>query len=136
MVKTLNIILLVLNALLLLAGVYYYSSHAIQHVYYDIEYKDLVAIMLTAISVILTAVTIIISLLAIFGFSAIKSASIDAAISRAETVARETAGPVAAREAQAAVALYREPLDVATRDEDELTGVLSKKRPNDNIPGT
>lgn len=131
-----NLIMAALNSILLCLGLYYYSSHSIQHLYYDIEYKDFISILLTAISVILAAVTIFIALLAIWGYTSIKAAAMTSAEIKAteiaaqvaDKIAREVAMPVAAREAQAAAKLYAGSAGGTQGEEDELTGVLSTQR--------
>lgn len=99
-----------------------------------IEYKDFISIILTALAALLAILAIFIGALAIWGYTTIKQAAIDAAIPAAEakadesakviaaTVAQAIAETVAARTAEQIVARY-----VPATDSNAMTAALSER---------
>lgn len=84
---------------MLLAGVLLFIGfRGVSPVHDGIEYKDLFAIILTAVAVLLAAVTIFVAVVAIWGYNSIREESVKAAIKAAEV----EAGKVATTVAQAA----------------------------------
>lgn len=96
-----NRLLLGLNAVVLLAGLWVVGAFGLQHDQRGWTYQDLVAVLLTAIGVLLAIVALFVAVLAIWGYSALKEAAAEVAAKKAERVAdkvaREVAGPIAAR---------------------------------------
>jgi hypothetical protein len=140
--RILNAVLALSNVALLCVILYFATNSTIHLPKIEMEYKDFISIMLTATTVILAAVTIFIGGVAIWGYNSIQKSAVDEAVRAAqmrakevaEAIAREVAGPVAAREARAALPLASGDLDVTQRDEDALTDSLSSRLsgpPND-----
>ena len=126
--QRLNIGLAVANALLLILALYYIGSRGLASPPTGWEYKDLIAIVLTALAVILAALTIGIGALAIWGYTTIREAAIDAAETKADASARDIAESVATRVAREALGT------MGTDRTDDLTAALS--RGNDERPTT
>lgn len=81
---------------------------------------DTITIILTAVTVILAALAIVLALVGVVGYLQIKKGAEKVAIAAAERVARDTAGPVAAREAERLIAAL-EP-GTASADADAIAG--------------
>ena len=121
MIRWANRILLMMNAILLVFGLLYFGFRGLDLHPNGIEYKDLITIILTAIAVLLASVTIFVALMAIWGYSTIR----DAAEKAAREVATDVAQTVAAREAQAILALSGGSVSAPDmKEEDELTRAL------------
>src|SRR5438045_3935760 len=96
-----NFVMFAINLLLFGLVGYFVVSHGLAAPPANWEYKDLIAIILTALGAILTTLAIVIGLMAIWGYSSIRDAAVRAAQTRAEEiaaqVATDTAEPIATR---------------------------------------
>jgi hypothetical protein len=126
-----NVLLFLVNLVLSLILLYYIGTRGLESAPSGWEYKDLITIILTALTALLAALAIFIGLLAIWGYASIRDASIAAAESAAEVkaveTARATAETVAARTAEA---IMQRLLPEEDRTE-EITQALSRKDGND-----
>ena len=87
---------------------------------------ELVVLILIALSVMLATLTIFLAVLGVWGYQAIRAG----AVQRAETVARETAKPIASREARSWATHFQADDDNEQKGistDDELTYELSKR---------
>lgn len=94
MIRWANRILFTLNAILLVFAAFYLGHHRLGFGDGEIEYKDLITIILTAVAVLLAAVTIFVALMAIWGYNSLRDEATRVAVKTAANVARV----VAARE--------------------------------------
>jgi hypothetical protein len=105
-----NRALLVVNIGLVIVVLYFLGTRGLGLPASNFEYKDLIAIILTALAVILAAVTIFVAGLAIWGYTTIRESAERAAVATAEEAAKLVAADVArataSREAPEAVRLY------------------------------
>jgi hypothetical protein len=81
---------------------------------------DTITVVLTAVTVILAALAIVVTLVGVIGYLQIKKGAEKVAIVAAERVARDTAGPVATREAERLIAAL-EP-GTTSADADAIAG--------------
>ncbi len=86
----------------------------------DIEYKDFVAILLTAVIVMLAVLTAVLALFAVWGFSVIRDEARVAAEREAAKVARDVAGSVAAR-----TALEATPTETTANEAGEIAQAMN-----------
>ena len=126
MTRWANRILVALNIIGLTAIVLYFGSHRLVQDDPNIEYKDLITIILTALAVLLAAVTLFVAAMAIWGYNSIRDESVKAAKKAAEAEARivatNVASSVASRSAVAIKAVTEE--GSASTDVDELVAAL------------
>jgi hypothetical protein len=118
MIRWSNRILFGMNALLLGGFVLFIAFRGVSPVHDGIEYKDLIAIILSAVAVLLAAVTIFVAVVAIWGYNSIREESINAAVKAARDVAQTTAS----REALAVLKFSSEAGQ--PDEEDELAAAL------------
>src|SRR6266403_1510692 len=121
-----NIFWFVANLILTIILVYYVALHGLDHPPAGWEYKDLLTVLLTALTALLAGLAIFIGILAIWGYNSIRDAAERAAEraadSKAEETARAVAETVATRVAEE-VASQRVPAEDRT---DDLTAALSQ----------
>lgn len=91
-----NRVLLSVNIALTVILVIFFSTRKL-NTSDNIEYKDLIVIVLTALAVLLAVVTLFVAALAIYGYATLR----DLAVQTAKSTAEEVAPPAAAREAEA-----------------------------------
>ena len=94
-----NRILFFLNAILCVVFLAFFSSRSLKPST-EIEYKDLIVILLTAIAVLLAAVTLFVGVIAIFGYSTIRDQASRLAVATAKKTATDTEAAKAARESE------------------------------------
>jgi len=115
------------TALIFLAlQVYFYVSRGMVLPHGGWSGYELVVLILIALSVMLATLTIFLAVLGIWGYQAIRAG----AVQRAETVARETAAPIASREARSWAAHFQagdNNGEKGSSTDDELTHELSKR---------
>jgi len=96
-----NRLLFLLNLALLAVATWFVGTRGLDAPTGGWTYQELVATLLTAIGVLLAIVAFFVALLAIWGYNSLKESASTVAAARAEIVAdrvaREVAGPIAAR---------------------------------------
>ena len=129
MIKWGNRILFSVNILALVVALLYFGWKPLVPGHENIEYKDLIAIILTALAVLLAAVTLFVAAMAIWGYNSIRQESVRAAVSAAEAeatrVAKNTAQAVASREAIAMLGVLKG--DGKPNADDELAAALQSE---------
>ncbi len=102
--KAISFVLILINVCLLATFWYYLhlNRHAILTPSNGIEYKDLVSLLLAALSAMIAVLTIFLAVAALWGYTALKEGAHKVAAQEARDVAATVAlRAVAAREAQA-----------------------------------
>lgn len=119
-----NRLLLFLNIALLLVLGAYLGTRGFSQPSAGWEYKDLVAVLLTAVGVLLAATTLFVGILAIWGYTTIRESAERSANATAEAaakaVAADVARAVASREALEAVRLHMQQAGGAAIGAEEL----------------
>lgn len=140
MSKFINWAFTFVNVSLFGVAAFYIATRGLAQNPQGFEYKDLIAIILTALAVVLAAVTLFVALIAIWGYNAIREAAQiaarDAAKDIARVVARDVAQAVATREAQGALALSSElPTTPDIKADDGLNALLQAGAPEKEVEG-
>lgn len=129
-----------LNVLVLALGLWFLGTRGLERPPAGWHYQDLVTILLAAIGVLLAGVTAFVAILALWGYSAVKSEARAAASAVAEEHARNTASEVARavtlRELPGMVALHFEtsgkPTTLASDATPSLEDVLKRGDGNES----